>query len=95
MSLKKANAVNIDKEIFNHGLSLGAIGLYVFLSSLPENEVIIKPSVLKSLHSIGREKFDRLWRELGDNLLIEKTQHKTTKGRFSGTSWKVNKPRTP
>lgn len=93
MSSELYGSTNINNEILTyHGLSLEALGLYVFLVSLPENEAIIKSSVLKKLYEIGDHKFNRIWVELCDCCLVEKIQHTTAKGRFNGAGWKVNQP---
>lgn len=76
----------------NTKLSLEARGLLSYLLSLPLDWVPVKVEVQKK-NGLGRDKFDRIWKELVDAGYIESVQEKDDRGIFRG--WKHQVWETP
>lgn len=68
-----SNYTVIPNEIFNSGLSIEAIGLLTYFLSLPHDWVIYKTTLHNSLN-IGRDKLDKIFKELTDNKYIKSTK---------------------
>lgn len=73
-----SNYTVIPNELFKQGLSIEAIGLLTYLISLPHDWVIYKTKLHEQLN-IGRDKLDRVFKELqtkGYVLSVERTNEK-------------------
>lgn len=77
-----SNFTVLPNEIFNCNLSLEAIGLLANLLKLPSDWVIQK-SYLPNQFNIGREKIDRMFKELQDAGFIISLKEYDDQGRFS------------
>lgn len=77
MAIRKSKHISnytvIPNEIFNSGLSIEAIGLLSYFLSLPHDWVIYKTTLHTSLN-IGRDKLDKIFKELTDNKYIKSTK---------------------
>jgi len=79
----KFNFTPISNELLKSTkISLEAKGLLCFILSLPENWIIYKQQVQKSL-DMARFKFDRIWKECADNGYILTHKFRDGDGKFS------------
>lgn len=75
----------------NKNLSIEAKGLLLFMLSLPSDWVIHKSWIQKEHVKLGRDRLDRVWKEIQEAGYVEKTQNVTQKGTFNGVTWIVSK----
>lgn len=73
----------------NENLTLEARGLLTFILSLPTNWNISKDWIRTQCPKLGRDKLDRIWKELREAGYIEKIQIHSDDGAFSGLHWRV------
>jgi hypothetical protein len=67
------NYTVIPNDIFNSGLSIEAVGLLSYFLSLPHDWVIYKTTLHASLN-IGRDKLDKIFKELTEYKYIKSTK---------------------
>ena len=77
-----SNYTVLPNDIFNSGLSIEAIGLLASLLKLP-NDWVIQKSYLHTQLNMGREKLDRVFKELQDKGFILSVKQYDDKGRFT------------
>ena len=85
------NYTTLPNEIFNSGLSFEAIGLLAYFLSLPKEWVIYK-SQLHSQLNIGREKLDRMFKELQKNGYVISIKKHSSNGQLSYDHVVYDKP---
>lgn len=77
MAIRKSKHISnytvIPNKIFNSGLSIEAIGLLSYFLSLPHDWVIYKTTLHASLN-VGRDKLDKIFKELTYNKYIKSTK---------------------
>jgi hypothetical protein len=81
----KYNFTPISNELFrNESISLDTVGLVCYLVHLPENWIIYKEQVQKTMskRGIGTDKFNRIWKEAKDNGYIIQKKFRTDKGTY-------------
>lgn len=76
-----SNFTVIPNEVFKQGLSIEAVGLLTYLLSLPHDWVIYKTHLHKTL-SCGRDKTDRIFKELQDAGYILSVEHRNELGKI-------------
>ena len=86
-----SNYTILPNEIFTTGLSIEAIGLLSYFLSLPHEWVIYKTQLHTKL-SIGREKLDRIFKELQDNGYVISVREVNDKGQFTYSHIVYDKP---
>lgn len=72
----------LPNKIFNDGLSIEAIGLLSYFLSLPHDWVIYKTQLHSQLN-MGREKLDRVFKELQDKGYVLSVKEMNDKGQFT------------
>lgn len=85
------NYTTLPNEIFNSCLSFEAIGLLAYFLSLPKEWVIYK-SQLHSQLNIGREKLDRMFKELQKNGYVISIKKHSSNGQLSYDHVVYDKP---
>ena len=81
----KNNFTPISNKLFtNESISLGTVGLVCYLVHLPENWIIYKEQVQKTMskRGIGTDKFNRIWKEAKNNGYIIQNKFRTDKGTY-------------
>ncbi len=73
----------------NKNLTFEARGVLTFILSLPTNWKIRKDWIRTQCPKLGRDKLDRIWKELREAGYIEKNQIHSDDGAFSGVGWIV------
>lgn len=86
-----SNYTVIPNDVFNSGLSVGAIGLLTYFLSLPHDWIIYKTTVHEKL-GIGREKLDRYFKELVNKGYIISVQKHMDNGKFEYEHIVYDKP---
>ena len=86
-----SNYTVIPNEVFNSGLSVGAIGLLTYFLNLPHDWIIYKTTVHEKL-GIGREKLDRYFKELVNNGYIISVHKHMDNGKFEYEHIVYDKP---
>lgn len=76
-----SNYTVLPNKIFNDGLSIEAIGLLSYFLSLPHDWVIYKTQLHSQLN-MGREKLDRVFKELQDKGYVLSVKEMNDKGQF-------------
>ena len=77
------NFTTIPNELIIDNLSHGAVRLYCYLASKPENWEVYNSDIKKQL-SIGRDGLAKYWKELINAGWIEKYPEKDENGKFTG-----------
>jgi hypothetical protein len=77
-----SNYTVLPNKIFNDGLSIEAIGLLSYFLSLPHDWVIYKTQLHSQLN-MGREKLDRVFKELQDKGYVLSVKEMNDKGQFT------------
>lgn len=77
-----SNYTVLPNEIFNSGLSIEAIGLLSYFLSLPHDWVIYKTQLHNQLN-MGREKVDRIFKELQTKGYLLSVKQIDDKGKFT------------
>jgi hypothetical protein len=77
-----SNYTVLPNKIFNDGLSIEAIGLLSYFLSLPHDWVIYKTQLHSQLN-MGREKLDRVFKELQDKGYVLSVKEMNNKGQFT------------
>lgn len=77
-----SNYTVLPNKIFNDGLSIEAIGLLSYFLSLPHDWVIYKTQLHSQLN-MGREKLDRVFKELQDKGYVLSVKEMNEKGQFT------------
>jgi len=85
------NYTTLPNEIFQSGLSFEAIGLLAYFLSLPKDWVIYK-SQLHSQLNIGREKLDRMFKELQNYGYVITIKKHSSNGQLSYDHVVYDKP---
>lgn len=80
-SKQSSNYTVMPNDVFTVGLSIEAIGLLAYFLSLPHDWVIYKTKLHDQL-GIGREKLDRIFKELQDSGFILSVKRQQQNGRF-------------
>lgn len=94
MIIKSKHAGNytvLSNEIFNSGLCLEAIGLLSYFLSLPSDWVIYKTQLHAQLN-IGREKLDRVFKELQEKGYVVSVKKHEANGQISYDHIVYDKP---
>jgi hypothetical protein len=91
--IKKTKRTNnftvLGNQIFSSGLSLEALGILCFILHLPDDWVLRKSHLMK-LFKIGRDKTDRLFKELkAKGYIADVIRLKGEDGRFDGVHYLV------
>lgn len=86
-----SNYTILPNEIFTSGLSIEAIGLLSYFLSLPHDWVIYKTQLHTKLN-IGREKLDRIFKELQDKGYVISVKEVNDKGQFTYSHIVYDKP---
>lgn len=90
-SKQAGNFTVLSNDIFKSGLSIEAIGLLAYFLSLPHDWVIYKTKLHTQLN-IGREKLDRVFKELQDSGYILSVKRQQESGRFEHEHIVYDKP---
>lgn len=94
---KGLSFTSVSNKVIQNLNNYEALGLYVYLLSLPEDWVFYKKQLAEHAN-IGREKINKLLKLLADHNLIEYAQQRSDGGRFAqidlhvkdGTEFKIN-----
>jgi hypothetical protein len=86
-----SNYTVLPNELFKSGLSLEAIGLLSYFLSLPHDWVIYKTQLYTQLN-VGREKIDRVFKELQKKGYVISVKQIGEKGRFEYSHIVYDKP---
>tara|TARA_R110002167_G_scaffold117492_5_gene293516 strand:- start:2682 stop:3212 length:531 start_codon:yes stop_codon:yes gene_type:complete len=81
----KHNFTPISNKLFtDETISLGTVGLVCYLVHLPENWIIYKEQVQKVMkkRGIGRDKFNKYWKEAKDNGYVTQQKFRTENGTY-------------
>ncbi len=81
----------IPNKVFKSGLSIEAIGLLSYFLSLPHDWVIYKTKLHTQLN-MGREKLDRVFKELQDSGYVLSVKRQQDSGRFKHEHIVYDKP---
>jgi len=81
----------IPNKVFKSGLSIEAIGLLSYFLSLPHDWVIYKTKLHEQLN-IGREKLDRMFKELQDSGYVLSVKRQQESGQFEYEHIVYDKP---
>lgn len=86
-----SNYTVIPNDIFNSGLSVGSIGLLAYFLSLPHDWIIYKTTVHEKL-GLGREKLDKLFKELVNAGYVLSVKKHLENGKFEYEHIVYDKP---
>jgi hypothetical protein len=86
-----SNYTVLPNEIFTSGLSIEAIGLLSYFLSLPHDWVIYKTQLHTQLN-MGRDKVDRIFKELNDKGYLMSVKEFNNKGQFTYNHIVYDKP---
>ena len=86
-----SNYTVLPNEIFTSGLSIEAIGLLSYFLSLPHDWVIYKTQLHTQLN-MGRDKVDRIFKELHDKGYLMSVKEFNNKGQFTYNHIIYDKP---
>jgi hypothetical protein len=86
-----SNYTVLPNEIFTSGLSIEAIGLLSYFLSLPHDWVIYKTQLHTQL-KMGRDKVDRIFKELNDKGYLMSVKEFNNKGQFTYNHIIYDKP---
>ncbi|WDY54312.1 conserved phage C-terminal domain-containing protein [Vibrio fluvialis] len=74
----------------DYGLSLEAIGLWCFMRSKPHNWRFYKAALIKELKGVGRDKLERIIKELKEAGLLSIEQQRDAVSKQISYSWKLS-----
>jgi hypothetical protein len=79
----------LQNDIFKSGLSLEALGIICFILQLPDDWVLRKSHLMK-LFNIGRDKTDRIFKELkSKGYIADVVRVRNADGRYDGVHYLV------
>jgi hypothetical protein len=86
-----SNYTVLPNEIFTSGLSIEAIGMLSYFLSLPHDWVIYKTQLHTQLN-MGRDKVDRIFKELHEKGYLMSVKEFNNKGQFTYNHIIYDKP---